>query len=617
MRPLNPTEWQHFLAHRDDPDAFAPVFEATKGLVYTVCKRKLIRDDETMDAFQSTYARLLEGVENVPPGAVIDHIGHLAYMEANRLRMKRRRRADREVVMDTQLDIRDGSSDAREQASSGEVRRKLEKLIEQLPEHCQLPVMLHYFDGLSQRQVAAVIGCPEGTIASRISRGVELLKPMARRAGLGDASAVLVALGATSALMAPPAAATAAVVLRNAGQLVAQGLPPLETGSAWGSTLSMKAVIVAAGSVAAVVLLILTLQLQRPGQTAPQATPTFNAPAMNSGAPQTSTGPSAASKSESTNHPLAADTSSVNNASGAAGPVEDHYPVTVTWDNGNPVEGAKIRTLFGTAAAIDEQTNREGNATISRASLGARGAVEVSHEDALKPVTVRAEKWQRAVMLEHGSTVFGTVYTGDGDARAAGATVSAIGSGRSVVTQSDGTYSLRGLKPGPVRMAASLAGKRSYRRPGDIPELRSIAGEKLGPIDLRLGAGTMLSVIAFSRDTLAPVPGAKVLLQDGRQSVTDADGVAKFESIVPDIWDIRVLAEGFAQDVLRFKLEEGDDLVVESLLAAGTLLHGTVNDASGARRERPHLGRLGRDGRERCLYSREPPRRPRHDPHRA
>ena len=45
-----------------------------------------------------------------------------------------------------------------------------------LPENERLPIVRHYLEGVSVREIAAALRCPKGTVLSRMSRGRRQLK---------------------------------------------------------------------------------------------------------------------------------------------------------------------------------------------------------------------------------------------------------------------------------------------------------------------------------------------------------------------------------------------------------------------------------------------------------
>jgi RNA polymerase sigma-70 factor, ECF subfamily len=55
-------------------------------------------------------------------------------------------------------------------------RRELHEALESLPEALRTPLLLRYFEGLSYDEIAAALGCPPGTVATRLHRGLKRLE---------------------------------------------------------------------------------------------------------------------------------------------------------------------------------------------------------------------------------------------------------------------------------------------------------------------------------------------------------------------------------------------------------------------------------------------------------
>src|SRR5205823_4368658 len=53
---------------------------------------------------------------------------------------------------------------------------ELEMHVRRLPADVRFAVILHFYEGRPHDEVAEVLGCPKGTAASRIRRGVERLR---------------------------------------------------------------------------------------------------------------------------------------------------------------------------------------------------------------------------------------------------------------------------------------------------------------------------------------------------------------------------------------------------------------------------------------------------------
>jgi RNA polymerase sigma-70 factor (ECF subfamily) len=64
-----------------------------------------------------------------------------------------------------------------------EQRRELEALIEKLPAHFRDLVSLYYFEDLSQKEIAEILGLPLGTVKVYIHRGVRLLRKLLAEQG--------------------------------------------------------------------------------------------------------------------------------------------------------------------------------------------------------------------------------------------------------------------------------------------------------------------------------------------------------------------------------------------------------------------------------------------------
>ena len=90
-------------------------------------------------------------------------------------------------------------------AGSPEDWPELHEAIARLPERYREPVVLHYLEGLTTEEAAARIGCPEGTIHSRLSRARERLRGKLERRGLMSTPALLTTRLAPRAMELLPA----------------------------------------------------------------------------------------------------------------------------------------------------------------------------------------------------------------------------------------------------------------------------------------------------------------------------------------------------------------------------------------------------------------------------
>src|SRR5262249_20341116 len=92
------------------------------------------------------------------------------------------------------------------------------------------PFILCYLEGKTNEEAARQLGCPLGTVFSRLARGRELLRRRLLRRGVTVTAAVLTAALGQHAAEAGPAAPLVAAALRAAllfaeGQALAGGVP--------------------------------------------------------------------------------------------------------------------------------------------------------------------------------------------------------------------------------------------------------------------------------------------------------------------------------------------------------------------------------------------------------
>lgn len=267
--PHQLTPWEAFLREPLE-ETFAPVYEETRALVWTICLRMLRSEEDAADALQGAYARLLVWARDPvdPPASAGPErvMRRLAVLEADRLRKRRSRRLAKEVAVSELPVIADRRPSAAQAAAGGEARRILETLIAEMPERYRVPLLLHFFHGMTHREIADALGKPPTTISSQIQRGLRRLEPKARRAGLADARSSLLALGTAAVLFVPPEELTAHSVFATADTLLrtpgwasssaAASTPPTNCGS--------SAALVAAYA-AALALMVLPALVLWPG----------------------------------------------------------------------------------------------------------------------------------------------------------------------------------------------------------------------------------------------------------------------------------------------------------------------------------------------------------------
>ena len=218
--------WAEFFANPRE-ETFGPIYEQSRALVWTLCYRVLHNEEDARDAFQSVYCRLLKWARDPRhrelPQIHQRGIYYLALREANNLRMRRSRRARKEVAMETLPVVTDTGARTDQAIHDRETRGLIEGIISTLPDRYRLPLLLHYFHGMTHKEIAMSLGKPASTISSRIATAHRKLEPLMRRAGLGGAAMLLGAIGARASLIEPPAGLDLAGVFKHIQEEVGAG----------------------------------------------------------------------------------------------------------------------------------------------------------------------------------------------------------------------------------------------------------------------------------------------------------------------------------------------------------------------------------------------------------
>jgi RNA polymerase sigma factor (sigma-70 family) len=191
---------ERFVAHGDER-AFEALVRRHGPMVLGVCRRVLRNEADAEDAFQATFVILVRKAHSVVPRS---GVGNWLYGVAHKTALKARAMSSRRRARERQA----GEAATRNAADGtwAPLLGALDDELSALPEKYRTAIVLCDLEGLSYRGAAARVGCPQGTLSGRLTRGRALLARRLARRGLTVPAAALAALLAreASASLPPP-----------------------------------------------------------------------------------------------------------------------------------------------------------------------------------------------------------------------------------------------------------------------------------------------------------------------------------------------------------------------------------------------------------------------------
>jgi RNA polymerase sigma factor (sigma-70 family) len=202
--------------------AFEALVRRHASMVWNVCRRVLRDGADAEDAFQAVFLTLVRKAHTIGRRAsVAGWLHKVACRVALEASRQAARRSSQEVpVMEHHL-ARPG-----EDAAWRETRLVLDEEVCRLPEKYRAPVVLCYLQGRSNTEAARELGCPSGTVVTRLAWARRRLRQRLTQRGLSAPAGLLAAalLQRAEAAAVPPGLIDTTVrasLLMAAGQTAA------------------------------------------------------------------------------------------------------------------------------------------------------------------------------------------------------------------------------------------------------------------------------------------------------------------------------------------------------------------------------------------------------------
>jgi RNA polymerase sigma factor (sigma-70 family) len=200
-----------FSRHGEEA-AFAALVERHGPMVLAVCRRLLRDGHDAEDAFQATFLLLVRKAGSLArPAALGPWLYGVAYRTALKARALAARRRTQAVHEADRV-----AGDPSDAVAWRDLRPVLDEAIDGLPAKYRAPFVLCYLEGRSNAEAAAELGCPRGTVATRLSRARDRLRQLLSRRGVALSAGVLALLPCRRAVAASLVRATVAAAAGGA-----------------------------------------------------------------------------------------------------------------------------------------------------------------------------------------------------------------------------------------------------------------------------------------------------------------------------------------------------------------------------------------------------------------
>jgi RNA polymerase sigma factor (sigma-70 family) len=192
---------ERFCTGRDEP-AFAQLLRRHGPMVLQVGRRVLQHEPDAEDVLQATFLLLARKASSIRKR---ESVGSWLHGVAYRLALQARHREARRGAHEREAaKMRKSATTA--EAAWQELRETLDRALHELPEHHRAVLLLCYLEGQTQEEAARRLGCPLGTVRSRLARARTALQRRLARHGLAlSAGGMAKVLAADSAAGAVPA----------------------------------------------------------------------------------------------------------------------------------------------------------------------------------------------------------------------------------------------------------------------------------------------------------------------------------------------------------------------------------------------------------------------------
>jgi RNA polymerase sigma-70 factor (ECF subfamily) len=206
-----------------DEGAFEALVRRHGPMVFGVCRRILRNEADAEDAFQATFLVLVRKADSIRPRGMV---GNWLYGVAHNTARKTKTQSERRRAREKEAVLRPRPEPLGEDQE--QQRALLHQELRTLPDKYRAAIVLCDLEAKSIQEAARQLGCPPGTVGTRLARGRGLLARRLARQGLvlsgGAIAALLSSSEASAHVQSPLVASTVQAASRLAVGQAASGL---------------------------------------------------------------------------------------------------------------------------------------------------------------------------------------------------------------------------------------------------------------------------------------------------------------------------------------------------------------------------------------------------------
>jgi RNA polymerase sigma factor (sigma-70 family) len=176
---------ERFVQQRDET-AFEVLVWRHGGMVFNVCRRVLHHEHDAEDAFQATFLALVRKATAIGKR---ESVGSWLYKVAYRVALRARATAPLPPLPEQPLPD-PSAADPVVELAGREFDRVVDEEIHRLADKYRVAFVLCHLEGQTIEAAARILGCPPGTVGTRVARARALLRTRLSRRGVDPADAL-------------------------------------------------------------------------------------------------------------------------------------------------------------------------------------------------------------------------------------------------------------------------------------------------------------------------------------------------------------------------------------------------------------------------------------------